>query len=369
MNLKKSLSDKENGFHHLLGVLATNYRCHSPRQVDIELSNRCNLRCKMCWFHGESGVGDRYLGKELTTEEVFGLVDQLAQYNPSLQIYIGGGEPFVRDDFPAILEHIKSRGLGASFTTNGTMIDARKIEAVVAIGVDAISFSIDGSGELHDQERGSGAFKKVTESVKMLAQCRSKRACSKPVITVNITLTESLMGHLGETLQAIREATDDGADFYRIHHQWYVSPNELTAHQSIVNQKLGCRAAGAAGHLVPSSRILNPDTLAGEIETLRCEPKVKMFPDLDYNDILNYYSESPRIRKRCIAPLLGAVIKPDGNVTFCPDEWIDGYVLGNIRDHSFQEIWNNEKARKFRAVLIREKHFEGCNRCSWMYSY
>jgi radical SAM protein with 4Fe4S-binding SPASM domain len=369
MDLTKLLSEKTKAFHRLVSLLAADYRCQSPRQIDIELSNRCNLRCKMCWFHGESGVGDRYQGKEFSTEQVFALVDQLAQYNPALRIYIGGGEPFVREDFPAILRHIKSRGLSASFTTNGTLIAAEQIEELVAIGVDAVSFSIDGYGELHDLERGAGVFEKVTQCVKSLSLCRSRRGCTKPLITVNVTLTDQLMGQLAETLQAIREATADGADFYRIHHQWYVSPDELSAHQSLIEQKLGCPAPGAAGHLLQSSRILDPHTLAEEIETIRCQPKIRMFPDMEYKDVVNYYSEKPRIRKRCVAPLLGAVIKPDGNVTFCPDEWIDGYILGNVRDHSFEEIWNNERARKFRAVLMKQKHFEGCNRCSWMYSY
>ncbi len=61
-------------------------------------------------------------------------------------------------------------------------------------------------------------------------------------------------------------------------------------------------------------------------------PKVTMFPDLQYADIVRYYSERPRFEKRCIAPFFGAVIKPNGDVKFCPDEWIDDYILGNLRN-------------------------------------
>jgi radical SAM protein with 4Fe4S-binding SPASM domain len=114
---------------------------------------------------------------------------------------------------------------------------------------------------------------------------------------------------------------------------------------------------------------LDPLALADEIASLRREPKITMFPDLNYTGIVDYYAEGPRTGKRCIASFLGAVIKPNGNVTFCPDEWIDDYILGNVRDGSFQQIWNNERARRFRSQLMRQKHFQGCNRCSWMYVY
>ena len=119
-------------------------RCDGPRQVDIELSNRCNLRCGMCWFHGEGGVGDLYQGQELSTGEVFILVDQLAQYNPEMQIYMGGGEPYIREDFPLVLRRLRSRNLSVSFTTNGTLLDTQRIAELVSLGVDSVSFSIDG---------------------------------------------------------------------------------------------------------------------------------------------------------------------------------------------------------------------------------
>ncbi len=94
-----------------------------------------------------------------------------------------------------------------------------------------------------------------------------------------------------------------------------------------------------------------------------------MFPDLGREDLVHYYSEGPCGRKRCIAPLRGVVVKPNGDVLFCPDEWIDDHVLGNIREQDIAEIWNGEKARNFRSALFRVKQFPACKRCSWMYAF
>ncbi len=370
MGIREFIFSKVRALNHLRCMypyVLSAIHCDRPRQVDIELSNRCNLRCKMCWFHGENGLGNRYEDGELTTKEVFSIVDQLVPYKS--HIYIGGSEPFMRKDFLMILQYLKSRNLFVTFTTNGTMLEAEQIGMLVKLGVDRINFSIDGNRELHDYVRGRGAFGKVTQSVRKISECKKIEAHMKPVITVNITLTRSLIGRLKETVNEIRQSTHDGADFYRLHHLWYVSQNELALHQATVRKKLGCSAPGAASHLLPSSQIFDPRALVDEITSLSGLPKVTMFPDLQYADMLKYYSENPMLGNRCIAPFLGAVIKPNGDVKFCPDEWIDDYTLGNLRNDSFHSIWNNKKARKFRSVILKEKHFEGCNRCSWMYSF
>jgi radical SAM protein with 4Fe4S-binding SPASM domain len=321
----------------------------------------------MCWFHGENGVGDQYKNHELTTRKIFNIVDQLQQYLPS--IYVGGSEPFLRGDFIEILEYIKKRNIPVSFTTNGTLLDSGKIGKIVEIGVDTVYFSIDGNEELHDQIRGRGVFQKVTQSVRNISEYKKRRASIKPVIIVNTTITSNLIGHIQEALDAIRNSTDDGADFYRLHHLWYLTPGELSRHQSAITTKFGCYALGAASHVIPGSCRLDPAKLSDEIKNIRRSPKIKTYPNLSNTDILKYYSEGTGVRKRCVAPFFAAVIKPNGDVKFCPDEWIDDYILGNILNDSFHNIWNNKQAQNFRRVLLREKHFPCCQRCGWMYSY
>lgn len=78
----------------------------------------------MCWFHGESGIGDRYKNSEMTTAEVLELINQLEAYRP--QLYFGGGEPLIREDFLEILSHARSLTLSTAFTTNGTLLNREK---------------------------------------------------------------------------------------------------------------------------------------------------------------------------------------------------------------------------------------------------
>lgn len=350
----------------LLPSIVPGFGPQVPRVIDLELTNRCNLRCRMCWFYGEGGVGDKHRGRELSTEEVFRVIDQAARFKSV--VYLGGAEPFLRRDFFDILGYIKARGLFVSFTTNGTLLDPGKIETLVNLEVDQVTFSVDGIEQLHDNIRGEGTYRRVVRAIAELSKCRKQRGSTRPFISINMTVSENLATHLQETLHAVMDATGDGVDRYHIHQLWFVTQQELLAHQAATRRFLGCSSPGAASHLIPSSQLLDARPLAEEIRSLKRWPKVRSVPDLTYDDILKYYAEGGEIDQRCIAPFCGVVIKPNGDVKFCPDEWIDDYILGNVRNDSLEAIWNNSKARRFRSALFRKKCFPGCKRCSFMYS-
>ena len=352
---------------HLIYFIRSNYFFKGPTSVDIEVTNRCNLKCKMCWFHGENGIGDRYRDSEMTTEEILELINQLAAYRS--HVYFGGGEPFIREDFLAILAHVKSLALPISFTTNGTLLDTNKIEKITELGVDEINVSIDGPEELHDKLRGQGNFKKVMSNVQYLLECKKRKRLERPLITVNITVSPLVVGHLKETIDAIRETIGDEIDFFRIHHLWFITPRELQAHKAEVHKALGSLALGAESHCILLSQHHDPGVLSQEISELRKSVKMKFFPDIHDKEIHEFYSDDYRWTKRCVSPFRSVLVKPNGDVKFCPDEWIDDYVLGNIRDDRLETIWNNKKARHFRSVIFQKKSFPACKRCSWMHSF
>ena len=351
----------------IINFIRSTYFSKGPTSVDIELSNRCNLRCKMCWFHGENGVGDRYRNSEMTTAEILELINQLAAYKP--HIYFGGAEPFIREDFLEIMAHVKSFALPISFTTNGILLDQEKIQKIAELGVDNINFSIDGPEELHDELRGQGNFGKVMSNMQHLLECRKEKNIQKPLITVNITINPLVVGHVKETINSIRKTTGAEVDFFRIHHLWFITPSELKVHKAAISKTLERSAHGAGAHCIPFSQQINSNTLSDEISQLRGDEKIKFFPDLQDEEINAFYSESYRLKKRCVASYRAVLVKPNGDLKFCPDEWIDDYVLGNIRDDSFENIWNNKKARHFRSVIFRKKSFPGCKRCSWMHCF
>lgn len=347
--------------------IRSNYFSKGPTCVDIELSNRCNLRCKMCWFHGENGIGDRYRHSEMTTAEIIDLINQLAPCRP--HIYFGGAEPFIREDFIEIVTHVKRSILPISFTTNGTLLDPKKISAIMDLEIENINVSIDGPEEVHDGLRGKGNFRKVISNILFLLEGKKRKMLKRPLLTINITINPMIISRLKETIDSLREITADKIDFYRIHHLWFVTPRELQAHQWEVSKALGSSAPGAESHCIALSRQLDPLALSDEIAQLKNNDKILFFPDIHGKEIHAFYSDGYRWTQRCRAPFHALIVKPNGDVKFCPDEWIDDYVLGNIRKERLETIWKNIKARHFRSVIFRKKSFPACKRCSWMHCY
>ena len=102
--------------------------------------------------------------------------------------------------------------------------------------------------------------------------------------------------------------------------------------------------------------------------------KLAFFPALKISDIPGYYSPEQDIFyngtkpggsiKRCIAPWTHIMIYPNGDAVFCNDN--PDYVLGNIKNERFSEIWNNAKSRKFRK-FIRKDFLSICSRCCGLY--
>ena len=62
----------------------------------------------------------------------------------------------------------------------------------------------------------------------------------------------------------------------------------------------------------------------------------------------------------CVKPYTFFEIGTEGYCYFCSRLWNDSYCIGNILEQSFQEVWNGEKAQKFRQAII-DKTYEYCD--------
>src|SRR5512136_2615725 len=70
----------------------------APIYVWWDITQQCNFSCKHCYSNAKKTVKD-----ELSTAEVFGIIEQLKEAQIGF-VYILGGEPLIRPDFPLILE-------------------------------------------------------------------------------------------------------------------------------------------------------------------------------------------------------------------------------------------------------------------------
>ena len=118
------------------------------------LIRRCNLTCKHCY----SISADNDFPGELSTDEVFAVMDDLKRFRVPVLI-LSGGEPLLRPDIFDIAQRAKEMGFYVGLSTNGTLIDEGNIERIAAVGFDYVGISLDGIGATHDRfRRMAGAF-------------------------------------------------------------------------------------------------------------------------------------------------------------------------------------------------------------------
>jgi 12,18-didecarboxysiroheme deacetylase len=122
----------------------------------------CNLNCIHCYAKAVHQSRD----KELTTEEGFNLIDDLATFGVPVLLF-SGGEPLLRPDLIELTRYAVSKGIRAVISTNGTLITEEKAMLLKNAGVSYVGISLDGLEQVNDHFRGvKGAFKKALNGIK-----------------------------------------------------------------------------------------------------------------------------------------------------------------------------------------------------------
>ncbi len=88
------------------------------RMIAWELTRSCNLACVHCRASAEYGP---YEG-ELSTQEVFRVMDEMASFSKPV-IILTGGEPLLRPDIFELASYGTAKGFRMVMATNGTLIN------------------------------------------------------------------------------------------------------------------------------------------------------------------------------------------------------------------------------------------------------
>lgn len=158
-----------------------------------------------------------------------------------------------------------------------------------------------------------------------------------------------------------------GVDATRMQHMWFTDKAHAEAHKKELNRIFGTNEIGVDSHVMAMPDRAYVEGLAKEIlqvEKTRYKKPVFIHPRMNAEQISRYYMDLSFTRHdRCMSPWGTVLIKAGGDLMFCPDEWMSDFKIGNVRDRPIKELWNNEKAQKFRQELYSHKLFPACARC------
>lgn len=314
------------------------------------LIRRCNLTCKHCY----SISADKDFPGELSTDEVYTVMDDLKAFGVPVLI-LSGGEPLLRADIFDISRRAKAMGFYVGLSTNGTLIDESNIGAIAGVGYDYVGISIDGIRETHDRfRRKAGAFDESMQGIQLCHEAGIK-------VGMRFTLTIDNAHELPELLALMDQQQID--KFY-LSHLNYAGRGNKNRQDDVVHQ------------LTREAMDLLFDTCWSHIQQGRDSEFVTGNNDADGVYLLQWIEKNhPQQLQHMRARLAqwggnssGVNISNIDNLgEVHPDTFWWDYPLGNVKQRPFSEIWQDRSDPLMDGLKSHPRPLQGrCGKCSYL---
>ncbi len=295
-------------YYRRLGRMARAYKGrrtrldYLPVRLWIEPTSVCNLRCVMC--------PNKDLPKEQKGFMDFGLftkiIDEVKDFAFDVHL-LHRGESLLHPRFFDMVRYAHEAGLVTRFHTNGTLLDEDKSRRLIEAGLDQFAFSFDGMDKTtYESIRVNADFEKTVHNIVRFLEIKKKMGRKKPVTVIELIHFPDVFKKYDK---AARKAFLDrfkGLPLDRVHvkelHNW----------------------AGDAGQPPPKT------------------------------------SYSP-----CTFLWHALIVFWDGSVLPCTQDFFGYYTLGNVKDSTIREIWNNDKMVRLREKILARNvsDLETCSKC------
>jgi radical SAM protein len=163
---------------------------HDPNKIDFnvspfvtiwEMTRACDLACVHCRAAAQS----RRSQFELTTEEGFKLIDDIARLGPRVFV-ITGGDPLKRDDLYETIAYAKNAGLEPSVTPSATpLLTPEAIARMKREGVTRLAISLD-----HYSRREHDEFRRVPGSFDLTIRAIEAARDNDIPVQINSTVSK-----------------------------------------------------------------------------------------------------------------------------------------------------------------------------------
>jgi len=168
----------------------------SPFVVIWENTRACDLACVHCRAAAQS----RRSQFELTTEEGYALIDEVARLQPKVFV-ITGGDPLKREDTLDMIEYAKERGLEPSLTPSATpLLTEATVSRMKRRGLSRMAVSLDASrADLHDD------FRRVPGSFDLTLRAIRQAGIEGIPVQVNTTVTRRTVDDLPQMVELLKD--------------------------------------------------------------------------------------------------------------------------------------------------------------------
>jgi len=155
-----------------------------PTHIDIEASSACQMRCPMCKTTEMTNSGIDFAG--FMDEGLYRkIIDECADSSLYSIKLSWRGEPLLNPKIVEMVAYAKEKGIkDMAFLTNGERLNKELAERLVMAGLDWISVSFDGMGEVYNRVRKPAVFEEMVDKITYMRRYRDKLGLKRPLIRV-----------------------------------------------------------------------------------------------------------------------------------------------------------------------------------------
>ena len=302
-----------------------------PVTINMLITNKCNLSCKMCVYNNSHLNKKADVRDELTIYDINKFIHDVKKFNPV--IHVGGGEPSIRRDLIDIIGTIKKNKLKCIVCTNGLLLNESIARKIINLKTDMLIFSLYGISNTHDSITGvAGSFDKTAENLKSILRIRREHT---KIIASIVPMPENI-----NTLKKlILDLHSYGVDRIKIEQLNFLN-SEDSFDASV------------------SAFLLN-DHLYDFISK-SYKDFVLIKPYLNKKQLSKWYLKIPARNPKCMFITNSVFINSNGDIMPC--QFFPNHPLGNIKQDSLESVWTSDNYRKFREFISSRKPTI-CMRC------
>ncbi len=310
-------------------------------------SSKCDLKCKYCFYHD---IADNRMVKDygyMSSETSINLVRSAFEYSDGGNVTFAfqGGEPtligldYYKDFIKVVGEHKGKSKVHYAIQTNGMTLNEEWCR-FFSENQFLVGLSMDSTKEIHDVNRvnyiGKGTHKQVMGAARMLNEFN----VAFNILTV---VTRNVVRRVNSVYGFYKKQGFKYLQFIPC-----LDPlNEETENYSLsVNDY--------SKFLKSLFDLWYKDMMNGDVVSIRY-----------FDNILGMYMgrepESCDMMGRCSVQ---HVVEGDGSVYPCDFYVLDDYLIGNINEHSIDELHQSEIVKDF----ITESFYfaDDCKQCKWL---
>lgn len=289
-----------------------------PMAIALEPTTACNLSCPEC----PSGLKSFSRPTGNLKEEVYrAIIDQTYKDTFYLTFYFQG-EPFINPRFLEMVKYASEKKMYTATSTNAHFLNDENARKTIESGLDRLIISIDGtSQETYESYRKGGKLEKVIEGTKNMVKWKKQLGSSTPHLIFQFLVVKPNEHQIEEVHRLAEELGVDEVRLKTAQLYDYKNGNPLMPE----NEKY-------------SRYIRKKD---------------------------GSYAIKNRLENHCWKLWHSCVVTWDGRVIPCCFDKDAEYQLGDLKRHSFKEIWQGGAYQSFRTSLFKGRdQIEICKNCS-----